>query len=91
MRYAVLAGGLLLSFPAMASCQDDLVQLKAAAMQRELTVRKDVMADVARGEKEGSESECRNYLSKGWKVIHAPIKKIDPKDINKDIKKPNAG
>ncbi|MBX6368967.1 MAG: hypothetical protein IRZ04_13340 [Rhodospirillales bacterium] len=58
--------------PAFADCKSDLASLKArVAMERDPDVRKAAEKHVKRAEIEtkGSESECRNAVTRGWRAM----------------------
>jgi hypothetical protein len=66
---AVLAAGL--AGPAFADCKSDLGLLKARlAHESDKAVKDAVKKHVDRAEKElkGSESECRNAVTRGWRT-----------------------
>lgn len=60
------------AMPAAADCKSDLASLKArVASERDPDVRKAAAKHVRRAEIEtrGSESECRNAVTRGWRAM----------------------
>jgi hypothetical protein len=68
---ALIAAGL--ASPALADCKSDLGQLKdRLARESDKAVKIAVQKHVDGAEKElkGSESECRNAVTRGWRTYH---------------------
>jgi hypothetical protein len=66
-------GVLLAAQPASADCKSDLDALKARiALEKDPTVIAATSKHVKRAEVEtkGSESECRNAVTRGWRAFH---------------------
>jgi hypothetical protein len=77
---ALLAAGV--ASPALADCKSDLGQLKARlARESDKAVKDAVKKHVERAEKElkGSESECRNAVTRGWRTYHEASAYTDQK------------
>lgn len=63
---------ILSTAPAFADCKSDLASLKArVAAERDPDVRKAAAKHIRRAEIEtrGSESECRNAVTRGWRAM----------------------
>jgi hypothetical protein len=71
-----------LADPAFADCKGNLEQLKARlARESDKAVKDAVRKHVERAEKElrGSESECRNAVTRGWRTYHEASAYADQK------------
>ena len=77
---ALLAAGV--ASPALADCKSDLGLLKARlARETDQAVKDAVKKHVERAEKElkGSESECRNAVTRGWRTYQEASAYADQK------------
>ena len=86
MRKSILALAALLAAgvvgPALADCRSDLDLLKARlARESDKAVKDAVKKHVERAEKElkGSESECRNAVTRGWRTYQEASAYADQK------------
>jgi hypothetical protein len=77
---ALVAAGV--ASPSLADCKSDLGLLKARlAHESDKTVKDAVKKHVERAEKElkGSESECRNAVTRGWRTYQEASVNVDQK------------